>query len=144
MTEATANDAYTIGIALALDDGVSAGIDAIRRDLVALDAAVDVATAKLEHLREVAAEAASLGVRQAGQTASTPLPPASLPAPPPAPLAAPQAEALPSPAAISPRAPVSPAPPPRSAVEPRAPSSSPTASVLLRAAPSAAVPVSSP
>ncbi len=47
-------DAYTIGITLALNDGVSAGIAAIRRDLAALDGAIANSAAGLLALRRLA------------------------------------------------------------------------------------------
>jgi hypothetical protein len=47
-------DAYTIGITLALNNGVSDGIAAIRRDLAALDRAVRVSEAGLVRLRQTA------------------------------------------------------------------------------------------
>jgi hypothetical protein len=49
-------DAYTIGISLALEDGVSEGIAAIRRDLAALDTAIAASAAQLSMLRRLAAE----------------------------------------------------------------------------------------
>lgn len=53
-------DAYTIGITLALDDGVSAGVAAIARDLAALDRAIDAGTLRLTKLRQVADGAVSV------------------------------------------------------------------------------------
>ena len=47
-------DAYTIGITLALNNGVADGIAAIRRDLAALDRAVDASAAGLAQLRAAA------------------------------------------------------------------------------------------
>jgi len=47
-------DAYTIGITLALEDGVSDGITAIRRDLAELDVAVSESAARLLMLRRLA------------------------------------------------------------------------------------------
>ena len=49
------DDAYVIGIRLALDNGVSAGVSAIRGDLAALDRAVAASSAQLEALRRAAA-----------------------------------------------------------------------------------------
>ena len=49
-------DAYTIGITLALEDGVSDGITAIRRDLAELDLAVAESAARLLMLRHLAAD----------------------------------------------------------------------------------------
>ncbi|MBS0558428.1 MAG: hypothetical protein JSR21_00055 [Proteobacteria bacterium] len=48
-------DAYTIGISIALDDGVSEGIAQIRRELVALDAATKSTISQIDLLRQVAA-----------------------------------------------------------------------------------------
>jgi hypothetical protein len=48
-------DAYTIGITLALDDGVSAGLATIRRDLIALNGVVDGSGVRLKHLTRAAA-----------------------------------------------------------------------------------------
>lgn len=48
-------EAYEIGIRLALDDGVSAGVDAIRRDLVSLNQVIDASLANLGALRQAAA-----------------------------------------------------------------------------------------
>lgn len=47
-------DAYTIGITLALNNGVADGIAAIRRDLATLDKAVDASIAGLVQLRAAA------------------------------------------------------------------------------------------
>jgi hypothetical protein len=47
-------DAYTIGVTLALEDGVSEGILQIRRDLAALDAAVAESAARLVMLGKLA------------------------------------------------------------------------------------------
>lgn len=55
-------DAYTIGITLALNDGVSAGLASIQRDVVALNLAVDKGALQLERFREL------------GQNVATPLP----------------------------------------------------------------------
>ncbi len=55
-------DAYTIGITLALDDGVSAGIASIQRDISALDIVVSKGALQLQRLREL------------GQQVVTPLP----------------------------------------------------------------------
>lgn len=46
-------DAYTIGITLALDDGISAGIAAVRRDLLALDRVIGNTAAGLLALRRL-------------------------------------------------------------------------------------------
>jgi hypothetical protein len=47
-------DAYTIGITLALDNGVSAGLTTIRNDLVILNKVVDGSTTRLKQLTQVA------------------------------------------------------------------------------------------
>jgi hypothetical protein len=47
-------DAYTIGITLALDNGVSAGVAAIGQDLARLDRALGNTTAGMQRLQEVA------------------------------------------------------------------------------------------
>jgi len=56
------NDAYTIGITLALDNGVSEGIAVIRRDLASLDAAVAGSMAGLAQLRAAAAGIGGAGL----------------------------------------------------------------------------------
>jgi hypothetical protein len=47
-------DAYTVGITLALDNGVSTGIATIRRDLSALDKAIDRGATGLNRLQQAA------------------------------------------------------------------------------------------
>ena len=63
-------DAYEIGINLALQDGVSAGVEAIIRELEALDAAVAASAAGLERLvaeaRAAVATAGTAAVRAPG------------------------------------------------------------------------------
>src|ERR1019366_9546998 len=49
-------DAYTIGITLALDNGVSEGLATIRRDLLALNGVVDSSATRLKHLTRAAAD----------------------------------------------------------------------------------------
>jgi hypothetical protein len=49
-------DAYTIGITLALDNGVSEGLATIRRDLIALNCVVEGSATRLKHLTRAAAE----------------------------------------------------------------------------------------
>ena len=49
-------DAYTIGITLALDNGVSAGLETIRRDLVTLNGAADGSATRLIHLTRAATD----------------------------------------------------------------------------------------
>jgi len=60
-------DAYTIGITVALEDGVSEGIAEIRRELVALDAATSKSLAQIEMLRQVASTVGIAQVRQVAQ-----------------------------------------------------------------------------
>jgi hypothetical protein len=48
-------DAYTIGITLALDNGVSEGLATIRRDLIALNGVVEGSGTRLKHLTNAAA-----------------------------------------------------------------------------------------
>src|SRR5580704_17886579 len=48
-------DAYTIGITLALDNGVSEGLATIRRDLLALNGVVEGSGTRLKHLTCAAA-----------------------------------------------------------------------------------------
>src|SRR5580698_3359278 len=48
-------DAYTIGITLALDNGVSVGLATIRRDLIALNGVVEGSGMRLKHLTRAAA-----------------------------------------------------------------------------------------
>ena len=127
-------DAYTIGITLALNNGVSDGIAAIRRDLEALDRAVDASAAGLNHLRQ-AADAAVAGVtadiarlidatRRAASTLPRPQPESTSSAQPssepsrPAPAAHEPAPSPPAPARLPSESPegeraprVSPAPP---------------------------------
>lgn len=54
-------DAYTIGIKLALDDGVSAGIAAVRRDLATLDRAIAFTAVGLVALRRLGQEISVVG-----------------------------------------------------------------------------------
>src|SRR5580704_13260148 len=49
-------DAYTIGITLALDNGVSEGLATIHRDLVALNGVVEGSATRLKHLKRAAAD----------------------------------------------------------------------------------------
>ena len=67
-------DAYEIGISIALDNGVAAGIAAIRQDLDALDRAVANSATGL----------ANLGRLSASLAATMPAYPTRLPPPPPA------------------------------------------------------------
>lgn len=69
-------DAYLIGIRLALDNGVSAGVTVIRQDLAALDRAIAHSTAGLRQLQTLASQttAASLGQMPRPSVQPTPLP----------------------------------------------------------------------
>ena len=48
------DDSYLIGIRLALDNGVSAGVATIRADLATLDAAISATTTNLRQLQSIA------------------------------------------------------------------------------------------
>jgi hypothetical protein len=68
-------DAYTIGITLALDNGVSAGLETIRRDLVTLNGVADGSATRLIHLTRAAADLRSNpGI--IGRAGRDPVPPA--------------------------------------------------------------------
>ena len=54
-------DAYTIGITIALDDGVSAGVATIKQDLLALDRAVQATAAGLLALRRLGEQVGTIG-----------------------------------------------------------------------------------
>jgi len=95
-------DAATIGITLALNDGVSEGIARIRQDLAGLDAAVSVASLRLTQLSSLATGAGrAVAVGIATGTPSAPERPSAEPEPyaaalfPPTPAAA---APIPSPA----------------------------------------------
>ena len=79
-------EAYEIGIKLALQDGVSGGIAAIRRDLGALDQAIARTALRLEALARIGAQALSASQGQMEQAVSGPLPrrPVPVTVPPPA------------------------------------------------------------
>lgn len=145
-------DAYTIGITLALDDGVSEGITTIRRDLADLDVAVAETSARLLMLRKLAEGlATAVPTRLAVDQMALFAPPAFHHQPAPAPTAPPvvqePAPATPSPAPSpmgplvvaakldSPpsdhRSPVQPSPAERPAVTPPAPSTIAIAPVEL-------------
>src|ERR1700722_8918084 len=49
-------DAYTIGITLALNNGVSEGLATVRRDLIALNTVVDGSATRLKHLTRATAD----------------------------------------------------------------------------------------
>lgn len=80
-------EAYEIGIKLALQDGISDGIAAIRRDLGSLDQAIAQTALRLDALQRIGAQALAASQGQVEQAVSGPLPrrPASVmvPAPPP-------------------------------------------------------------
>lgn len=68
-------DAYTIGINLVLDSGISEGIAAIQRELVALDRAADNSAVGLKRLNEIAAElSAGRGATPAPATTPSKIP----------------------------------------------------------------------
>ena len=83
-------DAYTIGITIALEDGVSAGVAAIKQDLLALDRAIQATAAGLLALRRLGEQVGTVGGGGSSTAAShapSTLPPAG--GAPPAPDAAP-------------------------------------------------------
>lgn len=57
-------DAYVIGIRLALDNGVSAGVSAIRDDLLKLDRAIATSTERLRQLQTVASSTTAVALGQ--------------------------------------------------------------------------------
>lgn len=77
-------EAYEIGIKLALQDGVSEGIAAIRRDLGSLDQAIAQTALRLGALQRIGAQALAASQGQAEQAVSGPLPrrPAAVTVPP--------------------------------------------------------------
>lgn len=70
-------DAYTIGITIALEDGVSAGVAAIQQDLLALDRAIQATAAGLLALRRLGQQTGVIG--SAGPAPASSHAPASLP-----------------------------------------------------------------
>ncbi len=88
-------DAYTIGITLALEDGVSAGLATIRADLAVLDRTIAGTAAGLLALRRLGQQVSQVGLGDIRPSPSNAPPPArSAPvALTPAPLAAPASEA---------------------------------------------------
>lgn len=72
-------DAYTIGITIALEDGVSAGVATIKQDLLALDRAIQATTAGLLALRRLGQQASVVAHIDSTPVASHA--PASLPPP---------------------------------------------------------------
>ena len=83
-------EAYEIGIKLALQDGVSEGIAAIRRDLGSLDQAIAQTTLRLSQLQQIGAQALVASQEQPERTASSLL--ARRPAPVMTPLPTPEPE----------------------------------------------------
>jgi len=72
-------DAYTIGITLALDDGVSSGIAAIRKELMLLDGAVQSAASAMSGMHALAGVAdwtrfGDISAKSLGRPVSTPAP----------------------------------------------------------------------
>jgi len=74
-------DAYEIGINLALQDGVSAGLEVIIRELSALDAAVAASASRLQAFMGQAQAAAAVAARTAGPLWRMSRPIKSCPAP---------------------------------------------------------------
>ena len=70
-------DAYTIGVTLALEDGVSGGLVTLRRELALLDSAIARSAAGLDDLYQLGRQ---LGIASAA-AAHTPLPPIPKPIP---------------------------------------------------------------
>ena len=66
-------DAYAIGITLALDNGVSAGLATIRRDLIVLNGIVEGSTTRLKNLTRAGADLQSLSA-VGQQTGESPAP----------------------------------------------------------------------
>lgn len=83
-------EAYVIGIRLALDNGVSAGVASIRQDLGALDQTIATTAAHLSDLAAISAAATSAAGQQIRQTPSEPAATASI-----------EAEFVPTPAPTS-------------------------------------------
>ncbi len=96
-------EAYEIGIKLALQDGISDGIAAIRRDLGSLDQAIAQTALRLDALQRIGAQALAASQGRVEQAVSGPLPrrPAAVVMPPP-PLGEPETLAAPSPAEVAP------------------------------------------
>ena len=96
-------DAYIIGIRLALDNGVSAGVSVIREDLAKLDRATSASTANLRQLQTIAATTISAASGQPQPPRQTepalPLPNTSPPSvsssPPDKPVVAPPGQVAP-------------------------------------------------
>lgn len=150
-------DAYTIGIRLALEDGVSAGIAAIRQDLAILDRAIASTAAGLVALRRLGQQA-SIITHGDAEPAPAPLNPAQTTVAPASPRASvagpnpsnPPADALdaqPSPDRKAPDAPIVPLDRPRNHVapitQPSVTASPPVAPLPMRD-PTIAVPESRP
>lgn len=85
-------DAYVIGIRLALENGVSAGVATIRDDLIKLDRAIAASTANLRQLQAVASgtTTAALGQTQPPRPPDQKQPITAEVLPPPAPSPAPR------------------------------------------------------
>jgi hypothetical protein len=99
-------DAYVIGIRLALDNGVSAGVAAIRDDLAKLDRAIAASTANLRQLQTVASSTTAAALGQAQPTRPPEQKPQSAtetPAPPSVPQATHQITDAPQPIPLATR-----------------------------------------
>ncbi len=96
-------EAYEIGIKLALQDGISDGIAAIRRDLGSLDQAIAQTALRLDALQRIGARALAASQGRVEQAVSGPLPrrPAAVMVPPPPP-GEPETLAAPSPVEVAP------------------------------------------
>ena len=96
-------EAYEIGIKLALQDGISEGIAAIRRDLGSLDQAIAQTTLRLDALQRIGARALAASQGRVEQAVSGPLPrrPAAVMVPP-APPGESEASATTSPVEVAP------------------------------------------
>ena len=96
-------EAYEIGIKLALQDGISDGIAAIRRDLGSLDQAIAQTALRLDTLQRIGAQALAASQGRVEQAVSGPLPrrPAAVMVPP-SPPGGPETLAAPSPVEVAP------------------------------------------
>jgi len=155
------DDAYTIGIRLALDDGVSAGITAISGDLAMLDRAIAATIGSLSRLTAIGGDATHAAAaelqrfaRQSEQLVRVPQPPAADTSPAPAqpPRATdvfPPAKAFMTTTGAAPttatpqRAPATPPPLPAVAAPPTAPPklTAPVVRILAPAPPTASSPI---
>lgn len=63
-------DAYIIGIRIALENGVSEGLSAIRQDLSGLDTQIAATTASLQRLTQIAATSSAAAIGDVGRLAT--------------------------------------------------------------------------